>query len=82
MAEECSEAVCPACDNSFEKEPNNCGFTDCTYSIIGTMTDGTKFKEENKLAPKDGFLTFEEVVDGKSKIAQWKFLKVITQPTS
>lgn len=81
MAKECCEATCPACDKPFEKEVSNCGFWDCIYSIQGMMKDGTRFNEQNKTAPKDRFLTFEEVANGVSKIARWKYLEITTKPS-
>jgi hypothetical protein len=81
MAEESAEATCPACNKSFEKAVNNCGFLDCLYTIKGMMQDGTKFNRENQMAPQKTFVTFEETVNGISKITKWKYLNVTTKPT-
>ena len=80
MAEHCCEIICPACNESSTKDATNCGFMDCTYSITGKTEDGSRFEQKEKIAPKEALLTFEKVVDGKSNMAKWKFLKIVTEP--
>lgn len=76
--EENAEATCPECKNNFTKDVSNCVFWDCVYSFQGVMEDNTKYKQDNKIAPKDSCVTFEEIVNGMSTIKQWKYLKITT----
>ncbi len=81
LAEECAEnTTCPACQKTLEKPITNCGFYDCMYTIKGMMEDGTKFLKEDQKTSKKSFTTFEETVNGISKIVNWKYLKITTKP--
>ena len=45
------------------------------------MSDNSLYEVQGKFAPKDGYITFAEEVDGTSKMEKWKFLIITTAPS-
>lgn len=80
MAKESCRAACPQCSKTTTAGIKNFGFVNCMYSIFGTTDNGTVFERKNEIAPKTAYLTFEEIVDGQTKMAKWKYLEIITEP--
>jgi hypothetical protein len=83
MTKECRvEKSCPECKQDFDKEIDNCGFLDCIYTIEGMLADGNLFLKQDQKAGKTHFVTFEEMKDGVSQVAEWKYITITTKPSS
>ena len=54
----------------------NCYFSDCTYTIEGTLYYNRPIPVITETAPRDHYVTFEEATG----VVNWEYLKITTKP--
>ena len=55
------------------------GFYNCAFRIEGKLSDGRLYKQAEQKAPKDRYLTFNEL-DEEASLTDWHYLEVTTSP--